>query len=53
MRDALEQAGVTYTLDWITDALHGYAPPGGERYQRAASELHWERVHALFRRRLA
>jgi dienelactone hydrolase len=43
---------VKYTIDWITDALHGFAPPGGERYHRAASELHWERVHALFRRRL-
>jgi carboxymethylenebutenolidase len=52
MRAALEAAGVRYTLDWITDALHGYAPPGGERYQRAASELHWERVHALLRRHL-
>ena len=52
MREALDAAGVTYTLDWITDALHGYAPPGGERYDRAASELHWERVHALLRRHL-
>lgn len=52
MRAALEAAGITYTLDWITDALHGYAPPGGERYNRAASELHWERVHSLFRRHL-
>ena len=52
MRQALDDAGVAYTIDWITDALHGYAPPGGERYNRAASELHWERVHALFRRRL-
>jgi len=52
MRHALEAAGVTHTIDWISDALHGYAPPGGERYDRAASELHWERVHALLRRRL-
>lgn len=52
MREALDAAGVRYTLDWITDALHGYAPPGGERYDRAASELHWERVHALLRRHL-
>ncbi|MDX1382201.1 MAG: dienelactone hydrolase family protein [Thermoanaerobaculia bacterium] len=52
LREALEKAGVTYTLDWLTDALHGYAPPGGERYDRYASELHWERVHALFRRHL-
>ena len=52
MRAALDAARVTYALDWLTDAVHGYAPPGSERYQRAASELHWERVHALFRRRL-
>ena len=52
MREALDAAGITYTLDWLTDALHGYAPPGGERYNREASELHWERVHALFRRHL-
>jgi carboxymethylenebutenolidase len=52
MRAALDAAGITYTLDWLTDALHGYAPPGGERYNRAASELHWERVHALLGRNL-
>ncbi len=52
IKAALEAAGVTYTLDWITSAVHGYAPPGSERYHRAASELHWERVHSLFRRRL-
>jgi len=52
MRDALEAAGVTYHLDVLTDAVHGYAPPGTERYNRAASELHWERVHSMFRRNL-
>ena len=50
--DALDKAGVHYTLDFLTDAVHGYAPPGTERYNRAASELHWERVHSLFRRNL-
>lgn len=52
MTAALEAADVPYTLDFITDAVHGYAPPGTERYQRAASELHWERVHDLLRRRV-
>jgi len=52
MREALEAADITYTLDWLTEAVHGYAPPGGERYNRGASELHWERVHSLFRRHL-
>lgn len=51
MRQALEEAGVTYTLDFHTDAIHGYAPRG-ERYNREASELHWERVHSLLRRNL-
>lgn len=51
MRDALDKAGVTYTLDLITGAVHGFAP-AGPRYDRAASELHWERVHALLRRNL-
>lgn len=52
MRAALDAAGVRYTIDWFTDAVHGYAPPGTERYNHAASELHWERVHALLRRNL-
>jgi len=49
--DALDAAGVRYTLDLVTDAMHGFAP-AGERYDRAASELHWERVHSLLRRNL-
>ena len=52
MREALDEAGVDYMLDWFTDAVHGYAPPGSERYNRGASELHWERVHDMFRRHL-
>jgi carboxymethylenebutenolidase len=52
MEQALQQAGIDYTLDLITEAVHGFAPPGGERYDRTASELHWERVHSLFRRNL-
>lgn len=51
MREALEGAGVTYTLDFMTEAVHGFAPQG-PRYDRAASELHWERVHSLLRRNL-
>jgi len=51
MTDALDRGGVTYSLDLMTEAVHGFAPPG-PRYDRYASELHWERVHSLFRRRL-
>ncbi len=52
MRAALDTAGVTYTVDWFDDAVHGYAPPHSARYDRRASELHWERVHSMFRRHL-
>lgn len=48
---ALDEADVPYTLDLVTDAAHGFAPPG-DRYDRTASERHWERVHSLLRRRL-
>jgi carboxymethylenebutenolidase len=51
MRKALDDAGVPFTLDLIVDAQHGFAP-AGPRYDSAASELHWERVHSLFRRNL-
>jgi carboxymethylenebutenolidase len=51
MEQALDEAGVTYTIDRITDAVHGFAP-AGERYDRRASELHWERVHGLLQRNL-
>ncbi|MGB0112972.1 MAG: dienelactone hydrolase family protein [Ilumatobacteraceae bacterium] len=50
-RAALDAAGVTHTIDVVTDAVHGFAP-AGERYDRAASERHWERVHSLLRRNL-
>lgn len=50
--DALQAAGVNYTIDVETNGvLHGFAPRG-PRYDRAASERHWERVHALLRRSL-
>lgn len=49
VKRACGTAGVRYTVDFFTDAVHGYAP-AGERYNRHASELHWERVHSLLRR---
>ena len=52
LRGALDDAGVRSTFDLVTGAQHGLAPPGSERYDRTASERHWERVHSLFRRNL-
>ena len=51
LRGALDTAGVCHTFDLVTGAQHGFAPPG-ERYDRTASERHWERVHSLLRRNL-
>jgi len=50
-RQALDDAGITYTIDVVTDAVHGFAPAGA-RYDRGQSERHWERVHSLMRRNL-
>lgn len=51
MAAAMDAAGVTFTIDVIDTAVHGFAP-AGPRYDRDAAELHWERVHALLRRHL-
>ena len=48
----MDAGGVRYTYDHYTDAVHGYAPRGTDRYNRFASEQHWERVHSLMRRNL-
>ncbi len=52
LRASMDAAGVRYTYDLYTDAVHGYAPRGTDRYNRFASEQHWERVHSLMRRNL-
>lgn len=51
LTEALDAAGVEYTVDVITDAVHGFAP-AGPRHDPRASALHWERVHSLLRRRV-
>jgi len=48
---ALQEAGINYRIDFMTGAEHGFAP-AGERYHRACSEQHWERVHALLKRNI-
>ena len=52
MDAAMADAGINYRIDFMAGALHGFAPPGGERYDKDAAEQHWERVHALFQRNL-
>ena len=52
MDQAMKNAGINYRLDFLEGALHGFAPPGGERYNHAAAERHWEVVHDMFKRNL-
>ena len=52
MDTAMADADINYRIELMKGALHGFAPPGGERYNREAAERHWERVHALFQRNL-
>lgn len=49
---ALDAAGVVHHHHFYTEAVHGYAPPNSERYDRYASEQHWEHVHDLLQRNL-
>ena len=52
LRTAMDSGGVRYRFDLYTEAVHGYAPRGTDRYHRFASEQHWERVHSMMRRNL-
>ena len=52
MDQAMSDAGINYRIDFMKGAMHGFAPPGGDRYNREAAEKHWERVHAMFRHNL-
>jgi len=50
MRQALADAGIEGDVELMPGAMHGFAVPGTDRYDRDASERHWERLHALFGR---
>ena len=50
---ALSKAGVDYRIEWYPGAQHGFAFPEREGvYDEASAERHWERLFALFERRL-
>ena len=50
---ALEAAGATYRVEIYPETQHGFAFPSRAVYAKAAAERHWERMLALFARRLA
>ena len=52
LREALAASGVTAEVEVYPGVHHGFAFPHRPAYDRDAAERHWERLFALFRRRL-
>ena len=52
LRNALREAGADAEVELYPGTHHGFAFPKRPIYDKAAAERHWERLHALFRRRL-
>ncbi len=52
IRRELESSGVAYEVEVYPGADHAFAFPLRAAYDKAADERHWERIIALFRRRL-
>jgi carboxymethylenebutenolidase len=52
LRALFEQAGTAGELELYASVHHGFAFPGRKIYDQPAAERHWERLIALYRRRL-
>jgi len=52
LKDTLEEAGVSVWVELYDGAGHGFAVDDHPVYNEPAAELHWERLHDLFRRNL-
>jgi carboxymethylenebutenolidase len=52
LRQALADAGATAEVELYPGVEHGFAFPQRAVYDRDAAERHWERLFALYRRRL-
>jgi carboxymethylenebutenolidase len=51
LHSALQSRSIRFEIELHTNGVHGFGVPG-DRYQREPAERAWERIHALFRRRL-
>ncbi|HAF68042.1 MAG TPA: hydrolase [Acidimicrobiaceae bacterium] len=49
---ALTDAGVSHCAEWIEDVHHGFVFSQRPKYDKVASERHWELLHSLFDRNL-
>ena len=52
LTEALEAADVSYCAEWIEGVHHGFVFPQRPKYDKVASERHWELLHSLFDRNL-
>jgi carboxymethylenebutenolidase len=52
LRGELAKTGIAHEVELYPAAEHGFAFPQRAAYQKQAAERHWERLFALFRRRL-
>lgn len=52
LRDDLAAHAVNAEVEFCPGVEHGYVFPGRATYDKAAAERHWERILALFARRL-
>ncbi len=50
--EIMRAAGVNHRIEIYPDSEHGFAFPQRPAYKKAAAERHWERMFALFDRRL-
>jgi carboxymethylenebutenolidase len=52
LRGLFQRAGTEGEIELYPDVHHGFAFPEGRVYDKPAAERHWERLIALYRRRL-
>jgi carboxymethylenebutenolidase len=52
LRSHLAETGIEHEVELYPGAEHGFAFPGRAAYRKAAAERHWERLFALFQRKL-
>lgn len=50
--DVMTGAGVDHRIEIYPDSEHGFAFPQRDAYSKPAAERHWERLFALFERKL-
>ena len=52
LQAALKDAAAPHRVEWYPGVEHGFVFPQRAVYDRPAAERHWERLFALFERRL-